>query len=262
VSNVDDKLAPLDLLGRWNNLLYRRVPPGLTEKGRVRYAPSEAYRLLDRQVSPMIANPSRDLTADDLTPWLERRLRRFFDRRIAAQRQPAFLHKFTGWPRAGLLGAVYCDTRVVHVIRDGRAVANSWLQMPWWRGYRGPEEWQWGALPPEHQDEWEASGRSFVTLAGIGWVILLEAFEQAKAAAPAAQWLDVRYEDIVAHPRQEFEQVLRFLGLEWNPRFESQFQRYQFTGGRRAAFRRDLAPDQVARLEKVIGPALARSGYS
>jgi len=38
------------------------------------------------------------------------------------------------------------EARFIHVIRDGRAVANSWLQMPWWLGYGGPERWQWDPL--------------------------------------------------------------------------------------------------------------------
>ena len=37
--------------------------------------PSEAYDLLREQVSPMLVDPFRDLTANDAAPWLERRLR-------------------------------------------------------------------------------------------------------------------------------------------------------------------------------------------
>ena len=65
----------------------------------------------------------------------------------------------TGWPRAGFLHAVFPDARYVNVIRDGRAVANSWLQMDWWLGYRGPEHWHFGPLSDEHREVWERSGR-------------------------------------------------------------------------------------------------------
>jgi len=262
VSNIDDRLAPLDLLGRWNNQLYRRVPPGLTRKGTWRYAPSEAYQLLDRQVSPLISSPVRDLTADDVTPWLEERFRAFFVRRLVAQGRPTFVHKLTGWPRIGFIREVFPRARFVHVVRDGRAVASSWVQMPWWRGHRGPEQWQWGPLPPHHAEAWERSGRSFVVLAGIAWIILADAFEVASAAVPPAQWLQVRYEDVVAEPRSRIAGILGFAGLGWCPELERSFGRYDFSTGRSDAFRRDLTAGQVRQLEDLLPPTLARYGYA
>src|SRR5215468_3799141 len=117
VSNVDDRLWPLRLKGRRNNELYRRVPEALTRKGRIRFAPSEGYRMLEHEVSPIVCAPARDLVARDASPWLARRFRAFFEERARAQRKPVFSHKFTGWPRARLIDAVLPDARFIHVIR-------------------------------------------------------------------------------------------------------------------------------------------------
>ena len=113
----------------------------------------------------------------------------FFEERARVQDKPLFLHKFTGWPRSGFLQRILPDARFVNVVRDGRAVANSFLQMPWWRGYEGPEGWGWGPLPEEYQQIWEESGRSFAVLAGLEWRILMEAFEAAQARVPDDQWM-------------------------------------------------------------------------
>ena len=108
VSNLDDKFSTLDLAGRWNNVLLRRAAPRdprfgpfrdrprLVERGRLRVAPSEGWQVLERQVSPILSRSHRDLLASDATPWLEARLRRFFERRMAAQARPVFLHHVTG----------------------------------------------------------------------------------------------------------------------------------------------------------------------
>jgi hypothetical protein len=100
LSNIEDRLRIPAISGRWNGPLYRRLPPAFTEKGRMRFAPSEGYRALSREVSPMIASPVRDLVASDAAPWLGDRFERFFQRRADTQGRDVFLHKFTGWPRA------------------------------------------------------------------------------------------------------------------------------------------------------------------
>ena len=181
--------------------------------------------MLERQVSPIMTAPHRDLLASDLTPWLATRLERFFERRMAAQGRRVFLHHVTGWPRARLWQAAFPEARFIHVVRDGRAVANSCLQTSWWSGYQGPSGWHLGPLPQPYAEEWDASNGSFVLLAGLGWKLLMDAFQAARAAIPPAQWLEVRYEDVLADPRGQVAAMLEFLGLGWTSRFEAGFSR-------------------------------------
>ncbi|MGA8633708.1 MAG: sulfotransferase [Candidatus Dormiibacterota bacterium] len=262
VSNLEDRFNLPLTAGRWNGSLYRRLPAAVTQKSRVRYAPSEAYRVLLREVSPVLASPMRDLVAADVTPWLEARFRRFFIERASVQHTQTFLHKFTGWPRAGFIRGVFPSGRFIHVVRDGRAVANSWLQMPWWLGFEGPDHWQWGPLPDDLAAEWDESGRSFVVLAGLLWKMLIDAFDNARKAIPATDWLEIRYEDVAANPRTAFATMLEFCGLPWDAEFERGFERHTFTASRSDAFRRDLAPDDVDRLSQILATELAARRYS
>lgn len=261
LSNLEDRTTAARRTARWNGSLYRRLPPSFTEKGRLRFAPSEGYGALEREVSPMLAMSDRDLDATDATPWLSDRLRGFFAGRAATAAAPAYVHKFTGWPRAGLLHEVFPDARYVHVVRDGRAVAASWLQMPWWLGYRGPGHWHWGPLPDGYRDEWERSGRSFVVLAGIAWKLLLDASDAARAAVPRAQWLDVRYEDLLADPSATLRAVVAFLGLPEDARFDAAVARYRFDATRMDGYRRALGPMAVDALDASLAGHLARFGY-
>jgi len=262
VSNLEDNTAWLGWTGRFNRRLFDVVPNRLTEKGRIRYAPSEAYHLLDREVSPLLSTPFRDLTAADATPWLADRFRGLFEEKAVAAGRPLFLHKFTGWPRSGFVGAAIPDSRYVHVVRDGRAVANSWLQMEWWLGHRGPWDWAWGPLPPAYEAEWEASGRSFAVLAALAWKILLDAFDAARAKIPDDRWLEIRYEDVLDDPRARFSEILEFLGLPWNARFERGLGRYEFRREAAGAFRRHLDAETLARIEGCLAGHLARYGYA
>jgi hypothetical protein len=261
VSNFDDRFGLPAGMGRWNNTLYRRVPSALTRKGRLRFAPSEAYRILDRDVSPLVTMPMHDLTAADASPWLRDRLRTFFDTRADAQAHAAFVHKFTGWPRVGFLESVFPDSRYVHIVRDGRAVASSWLQMPWWLGHKGPEQWHFGPLPDAYAKEWEAADRSFVLLAGLAWKLLLDAFAEARTTVAPGQWLELRYEDVAAAPEASMAKILEFLELEPDRRFDEALRRIPISTGRTDAFRRDLPEAAVELLTASLAEPLAAHGY-
>jgi hypothetical protein len=262
ISNVDDRLAFLDLAGRWNGRLLRSFLARPGSGARLRFAPSEAYLLIGSRVSPMYVNSSRDLTAADVTPWVRRRFRDFFEARARAQGCTQFLHKYTGWPRLGFFSGIFPEVRFVHVVRDGRAVANSWLQMPWWTGYRGPENWNWGPLPPALEEEWQRGGRSFHLLAAICWKLLMETFEQALPGLPPQNCLVLRYEDFLEAPADAVDRILRFCGLGWTPRFSRDVAGWPVDPGRRNAYERDLTPEQVADIEASLAPVLARYGYS
>ena len=277
IANVDDRFAGLNRKGRLNNPIYRALPAPLQKQGgrrggqargrvssgvrSVAMSPSEGYRLLDRHVSPMLSAPVRDLVAEDASAWLSARLRGFFEARAQAQGRPLFLHKFTGWPRSGLLHAVFGDARFVHVVRDGRAVASSLVQQPWWDGFGGPGHWNFGPLSAEDEALWHESGRSFPVLAGLEWKLVMEAFDLARALVPDELWLELRYEDVVSEPREQVGRLLEHLGLEWTDRFERSFAGLEFTPARAGAYRDELTARDVELLERALEPQLHAHGY-
>lgn len=259
VSRLDNRWARTPRpLRRHAATIYRRLRTGPLTVSR-RLGPSEAYVALSREVSPMITDPYRDLTAEDVTPWLAGRLRRFFDDRTAPGGR--FVHKFTGWPRAGFLHAVFPEARFVHIVRDGRAVANSLVQMPWWRGHLGSAGWRFGPLPDAYAQEWEAGGQCLVHLAGLGWKTMMDRYEDARAAVPSEQWLDVRYEDLLTDPRKHLDRILGFYELPWTRDFELSLERRRFSRGRAEAYRTDLAARQLALLDSSLSDHLHRYGY-
>jgi hypothetical protein len=261
VSNIEDNLPRLPLKGRFNNPLYWVSRGKWTRKGSARFAPSEAFQLISNRVSPVYENSTRDLLASDVTPWLRRGFHRFFEERWLAQGRPCFLHKYTGWPRVGFFSEIFPNAKFVHIVRDGRAVANSWLQMNWWGGYRGPGLWQWGPLPPSLQEEWDASEKSFVVLAGLCWRLLMDSFREASTKLDESRYLEIRYEDFLLSPEQSLREIVAFLGLPWSDRLSRVIMEGRIDSSRSRAFERDLTPEQLGTLEGCMRDALARSGY-
>lgn len=210
----------------------------------------------------MLVAPFRDLTAGDAAPWLERRLRAFYDRRAQDDGRRLFMHKFTGWPRARLLATVFPDAKFVHVLRDGRSVANSYVQVHFWQGYRGVPGWTFGDLSDEEQRAWAATNHSWPYLAGLEWKRLMAAFEASRAEIGPGRWLDLRYEDLVARPAEETTAVLQFAGLDRWPDLERRLAQLRVTEGRTDAYRDELRGEDIALLEDVLAPTLRQWGYT
>jgi hypothetical protein len=272
VSILDERLPPYRRLnGRLNGLAYRaagnasratggRLP--FVEVARRAFTPAEAYELLTDSVSPLIAAPLRDLTAADASPWISRRLRSLIEERAEAQRVPVFMHKLTGWPRMSFLRTVFPDARFVYIVRDGRAVANSLLQVEWWRGALGPTGWTFGPLPEAYAAEWDESGRSFAMLAGIEWKILVDAYEEACRVVPADARMEVRYEDFVRSPREYLGRIVDFSGLDWRRSLRRALVSEPVHAGRSDAYRTELSADDVRRLDRALAAHLERYGYA
>ena len=166
----------------------------------------------------------------------------------------------TGWPRVGFLNEIFPEAIFIHLIRDGRAVANSFMNVGFWDGWQGPRQWRCGQLPPHYQAEWEEYGRSFVALAGIHWKILVDAFEKACAAVAPDRWWTMRYEDFCAAPREVLKDLCEYLELEWSQRLDKAIGSTELKS-RNNKWRDDLSPQQQAVLEQVLDSHLRKYGY-
>ncbi len=179
---------------------------------------------------------------------------------MATKNRHRLLLKITGWPRIGLLSALFPDAKFIHVIRDGRAVANSILNTDFWRGWEGPEKWRWGALSEQHQAEWEKQDKSFVALAAIQWKILMAAAEEAQTKNSAAAVLNITYESLCRDPVSLFSQVAEFCGLDWLPQFEKTINATPLKNSNQK-YKKHLNADQQAILEAVLCNDLKKYGY-
>lgn len=261
VSNFDDNLPALNSKGYLNNTLYRSPLGNFTRKGRLRFAPSEAYRLISKEVSPIYANSCRNLRASDVTPELRQSFRRFFFDRYRAQGKQVFVHKYTGWSRVEFFREIFPEAKFIHIVRDGRAVANSFLQMKWWTGYRGPENWYLGSLSESQQSRWESSDQSFLILAGIAWEILVASVDQDARQVGEESLRTVRYEDFLQDPIVQIRALCDFSGLEFDQDLQNRIRSSRIHSARKQAYLTDLSPAQVSELTSCIAKSLTKYGY-
>lgn len=207
------------------------------------------------------AEPGRDLVRSDVTPRVRQQMHAAIEPMLTSRRS-RLLIKLTGWSRIGFLNEVFPDAQFVHIVRDGRAVASSLLHInAWqWRGWYGPYSWRYGPLSEEDQTAWDASGRSFVALAGLQWKIHTRAVEAARQALDPARFLEIKYEQFCEQPGDTCRRVIQFGGLEPSPEFERHVAAARITD-MSDRWRRDLSPEQQALLTGLLRNELQRYGY-
>lgn len=220
--------------------------------------PSEAYTFWEFYCSGF-RRPCRDLTAADVTLKKKRRLRQVLSQVLTPKRE-RLLVKITGWSRMDFLQDIFEDAKFIHIVRDGRAVVNSMVEVDWWEGWRGPHNWRWGELTPQQQEEWEKYDRSFVALAAIELNILMEAMQQAKQKIKPENFLEIKYEQLCADPVGIFKDVIQFCDLDWQPEFEQTLRQFNLKDSN-YKWQEDLTEQQQEVLEQAIAAYQTTYGY-
>ena len=229
---------------------------GVIEPGHLK--PSEAYAFWER-IAPGFSEPFRDLLRTDLTERTKANLQEAVARLVVDGR-PHPLIKITGWPRMGYLLEAFPDAKFIHVVRDGRAVVNSIMQIDFWEGWRGTKGWRGLDMTPEQQQRWDDSGQSFVTLGAMELSDMLDAMVAATELVPKDQFLELTYESLCEDPVASFEGVTAFCDIEMTNGFETSVIDFGFRNTN-DKWRRDLTEQQQRQLEAELAPHLQRWHY-
>jgi len=240
-------------------LTYLGDAPIIGSKLRELVKPSECYELWE-QVCPGFSIPCRDLKAGDVTVNNKNNIQALFSK-VVTERKNRLLIKVTGWPRIGFIREIFPDAKFIHIMRDGRAVTNSMLNVDFWWGWRGPQSWRWGELSAKDNDDWIKHNRSFVALAGIQWRILMDAMEEAKRHLDERSFMEVKYEDLCNDPINNFRKVIDFCGLEWSNDFDKNLNSFTL-GSQDYKWKEQITEDQVYILDDVLKEYLNRFGYN
>jgi len=173
-------------------------------------------------------------------------------------------------PHVRVLHGLFPDARFVHLVRDARQNANSMLKLhrlcneQWQRIHarrrarpRAPEFIPYPRLPrlPELVREFGAS--DLRTTAHL-WNDAMDFVAQARRDLPAAQFHEVRYEDLCARPAEEMGRIFRFLDL---PAPDAAAALYHRRLAQVGCVRHRNDYGNFDAIAGICGPALRRYGY-
>jgi hypothetical protein len=194
------------------------------------------------------------LTRAQVTPAQRAYYRQVARAQMQARGAPRFLGKY---PRNGLrmdyLDEIFPGCLFIHVIRDGRAVARSIVEM---RELHGGRDTYWGIRPPGWRD---LVGREYTEAIGRQWTLTIEYIRAHAAPFRPDRYTEVRYEDFCAAPAPTLEKVGAFCGLRWPPGVLE-----NITADVRSCnhkWRSAFTPDEIATLNRTMGGLLKELGY-
>ncbi len=180
--------------------------------GKLRIAPDEAYAVWERCCGERFRY---DYLLGARASAAERSCARDIVAKVMRyQGKPRFAAKITGPARIGYLSSIFDDARFVHIVRDGRAVVDSLMRVPFWKDSHRMREPAWsGGLSDDALGEWRARGESAPELAAMQWRAVLETAREEAAAIEPERYTEVRYEDFVSDPHDVLDQITEFCDL-------------------------------------------------
>lgn len=131
---------------------------------------------------------------------------------------------------ATTLGKIFPDLKLVHIVRDGRAVANSIIPLDW--------------------------GPNTVIKAAPWWAEKLAYGLAVETIWPEHRITRVRYEDLVQSPEATLRQLCAFLQIDYQPQMveATGFQRPAYTESQHALIGRGPDPSRVAAWKRRLTP--------
>lgn len=136
------------------------------------------------------------------------------------------------------INRIWSKARYIYILRDGRDVANSVVGMGW-------------------------AGNIYV--AADWWIEAETEWQRYRATIPEGSWIEVRYEDLVASPREQLTRICHFLGTEYSDRMFDYAKNSSYgmpDVALNCQWKKRLGAKDVQKLEAKIGDRLLSRGYA
>jgi len=167
-----------------------------------------------------------------------------------------FVNKNTRNTRRSLyLYKIFPDALFIHIIRDGRAVTNSLLNVAFWRN-----------LNLWYRDDYKTpaqlihEGENEALLAAKLWKFEVQRILLDSKKIPKNQYYEVRYEDLTKNPFSILKDILLFCNLHYYKNYEKHIKSFNIIN-KSYQWEENLTKKQIQQVEKEIKNLLGKLEY-
>ena len=124
-----------------------------------------------------------------------------------------FLSKYTDFPRIQLMKKVFPNSKFIHLVRDGRAVASSYNQKIQSGEFKtSKEEMNWvSAWQKNRQEAYLKKYRNPTAFTLYQWMFFLDEILNELKTLRKNEFITVRYSDLIADTKKEVQKILNFV---------------------------------------------------
>lgn len=202
----------------------------------------------------LIYDKKAPLTENDVTPQSATCFRDIVAKCLRFSGKSRFLNKNTNnCARIRYLNAIFPKSKYIHIIRDGRAVSNSLINVDWWSDLT---LW-WSDYSP---NDWNSTGKPAIELCAHHWQQMVRTVLSAVPYLEDDQYIEVGYEELTANPLTEMRKLIKFCDLRWTKDFENQIKKqpiYNFNN----KWSENLSMSDQQILEDSLSDLLSELGY-
>jgi hypothetical protein len=105
-----------------------------------------------------------------------------------------------------------------------------------------------------------AKGFSPIELAARNWVEEVKEIETGRAAIPAKQLMQIRYEDLIHNPKDIWAKITTFLGLRHDPKWFDQVLRVRLYDGNKG-WTTNFSNEEKLLVNRIQSDTLRSLGY-
>ena len=212
------------------------------------HRPTEANNVWQK----FAGNDDESLGQNDVTDAARKYLHTILQNNLRLFNKTRFVNKCPGNSvRIDFLKEVFPDAIFIHMLRDGRAAAYSIM-----RSRLQHSGSYWSVKPPGWHDLLKLP---LVNACALQWKMTVECILQSAKNLPPEQYLEVKYEDFVAHPLETFKLVGAKCDLVWNDNLLR-----KITAGidnRNFKWRMEMRDEDQCTLNALLENSLKQLGY-
>lgn len=191
---------------------------------------------------------SKKTTMKGLRPTIFQKFSTIIETHMKCAGRTVFITKQTSnTQRLELLHAMFPDAYWIHIIRDGRAVANSLFHVDWWNFVM---LW-WTKKQPKNKHDIRLCGKHWKTN-------VTEILDHKHQFSP--RYFEVRYESLIQKPRTTLRKILRKVNLPIKKNYLTMIPKS--LPDKNKKWQKQLTPSQQKKLTQEIQPLLSQLGYT
>jgi len=256
-SNYSDRYYNLSFMPFFHRiidlpLIGKQAKEGIISKKRFWIKPSEAGKIYHKLCG---FEYSSKTTETDLDENAEKRFKDQIGNHLKFTGKKRFLNKQTAnTQRIKLIHEMFKDAIFIHVIRDGRAVANSLLNVSW-----RDEMDIWWINKDNPSEKNELINREAIELCGLHWSHNVKEIQNNKSIF-GQRYMEILYEDFIKDVRGTLIKVMNFCDLSFSESFLQVLP--HDLPNMNNKWQDELSDHQINLLNKAIQPTLIELGYN